>query len=55
LGVPPPDDTTKICGVPSRSETNASSLPSGDHDGEVSIALLSVIRLITFPSLALIT
>ena len=52
---PPPDDTVKICGPPLRSETNAIWLPSGDHAGDVSIARLSVIRLMIEPSLALIT
>src|SRR5262245_29069099 len=34
---PPDAGTTKICGPPSRSDTNAISRPSGDHAGPVSM------------------
>jgi len=42
LGLPPLDDITKICGLPERLDTNAICDPSGDQDGELSMAWLVV-------------
>ena len=50
---PPVDGITKICGLPCRFETNAICEPSGEYDGELSIAGLMVSLVCTTPSLAL--
>ena len=44
LAPPPVDDITKICGEPCRFDTNAICDPSGENDGELSIAGLWVRR-----------
>ena len=50
LAPPPPAGITKICGEPCRFDTNAICEPSGEKDGELSMAGLCVRRPSTRPS-----
>src|SRR4029078_7872878 len=54
LAPPPDDDITKIWGEPWRFDTNAICEPSGEYDGELSLAGLCVSRPCTRPSSGLI-
>ena len=53
LAPPPPAGITKICGLPWRFDTKAICDPSGEKDGELSMAGLVVSLLWASPSLAL--